>query len=252
MKKLLYALISCCLFTCSNSSDKELEQALRLAGENKAELEAVLNHYKNDSLKLEAARYLIKNMPYHYSKEEYYRSPEGQKYRPDISAFNDKEEVKRHCDSLLQCGYKKEQCKIFDITVLDSVYLVNNIELAFSVWQKDWAKDVPFSDFCRYILPYRAQTEKASSLRQKMVDRFVPMLDSAQVTTPLEACAFLNDYLKKIIRYQETGLSFYPTIDETYYAGISQCDGICNLGAFIMRAAGIPVAVDFTIWPKMD
>lgn len=252
MKKLLYVLVSCCFFSCSSGSDKELEQALRLAGENKAELEAVLNHYQNDSLKLEAARYLIKNMPYHYSKEEYYRSPEGQKYRPDISAFKNKEEVKEHCDSLIQCGYKKELHKIFDITTLDSAYLVNNIELAFSVWQKAWAKNIPFSDFCRYILPYRAQTEKASFLRQEMVDRFVPMLDSAQVATPLEACAFLNDYLKKVIRYQETGLPFYPTIDETYRAGISQCDGICNLGAFIMRAAGIPVAIDFTIWPKLD
>lgn len=252
MKILLYALAGCCLLTCSCNLDKELEQALRLAGENKAELKAVLNHYKNDSLKLKAACYLIKNMPYHYSREEYYCSLEGEKYRPDISVFKNKEEVKKHCDSLLQCGYRKEQYKVFDIVAIDSAYLVNNIELAFSVWQKAWAKNIPFKDFCRYILPYRAQTEKISSLRQKMMDRFVPMLDSAQVTTPLEACVFLNNYLKNVIKYQETGLPFYPTIDETYRAGISQCDGICNLGAFIMRAAGIPVTVDQTIWTKMD
>lgn len=252
MRILLYTLVSFCLFACSQETDKELEQALQLSGKNRAELEAVLNHFKNDSLKLKAACYLIRNMPYHYSKEEYYLSPDGEKCRPDITAFNSKEEVKRHCDSLIRCGYQVEQHKIFDITSLDSAYLVDNIEMAFSAWQKPWAKNIPFDDFCRYILPYRAQTEKASSLRKELMAQFMPLLNSAQPATPLEACTLLNEFLKKIIRYQDTGLPFYPTIDETYRAGISQCDGICNLGTFIMRAVGIPVAVDFTIWPKMD
>lgn len=252
MKRILYAMAVCCLFACSRISDKELEQALRFAGKNRTELEAVLNHYKNDSLKLKAACYLIRNMPYHYSKEEYYRSPDGQKYRPDIVSFKNKEEVKRHCDSLMQCGYRIEQQKVFDITALDSAYLINNIELAFSVWRKPWAKNISFDNFCRYILPYRAQTEKASSLRKEIAERFIPLLDSARVTSPVEACTFLNEHLKKVIRYQDTGLPLYPTIDETYRAGISQCDGICNLGTFVMRAVGVPVAVDFTIWPKMD
>ena len=80
----------------------------------------------------------------------------------------------------------------------------------------------------------------------------MPLLDSAGVKTPLEACVALNEHLKSVVRYQDTGLPFYPTIEETYQSGISRCDGICNLGTFIMRAIGIPVAVDFTIWPKMD
>ena len=38
-----------------------------LAGDNRAELERVLAHYEGDSLKLEAAKFLIRNMPGHYS-----------------------------------------------------------------------------------------------------------------------------------------------------------------------------------------
>ena len=49
------------------SRDRELEEALNLAGENRPELERVLEYYKDDSLKLEAARFLIRNMPGHYS-----------------------------------------------------------------------------------------------------------------------------------------------------------------------------------------
>lgn len=252
MKRVLYILIVYCLSACLGTQDKALEQALLLSGQNRSELEAVLNHYKDDSLKLRAACYLIRNMPYHYSMEEYYCSPDGNKYRPDIASFEGKEAVNRHCDSLLRCGYRIEQHKLRDITSLDSTFLVENIDLAFSVWQKPWARNVSFDDFCRYILPYRSQTEEASSLRKEMMETFVPMLDSARVTTPLEACIFLNKRLSKVIRYQETGLSFYPTIDETYRAGINKCDGICNLGVFIMRAAGIPVTLDFTTWVKMD
>ena len=49
---------------CSqNRSGGELEQALKLSGENRNALEAVLDHYKHDSLKYRAACFLIKNMP---------------------------------------------------------------------------------------------------------------------------------------------------------------------------------------------
>ena len=58
----------CFLASCSNSPSR-LELALQLAGDNRAELERVLNHYaenKADSLKYRAARFLIENMPLHY------------------------------------------------------------------------------------------------------------------------------------------------------------------------------------------
>ena len=45
----------------------DLENALRQAGENRSQLEQVLDHYRNDSLKYKAACFLIANMPGHYS-----------------------------------------------------------------------------------------------------------------------------------------------------------------------------------------
>lgn len=124
--------------------------------------------------------------------------------------------------------------------------------MAFAAWEKPWAKDISFSDFCMYILPYRAQTEMPSDLREEMYNRFVPLLDSAMANSSLEACIVVNEYLKDIMRYKDPGLSFYPTIEETYQSGISRCEGLCDLGTFIMRAIGVPVAVDQTIWTKMD
>lgn len=240
------------IIACSSNRNKSLEYALQAADKNRDELKSVLNHYKDDSLKLAAARFLIENMPYHFSQEEYFISPKEEEYRPDISLFNKEKAAKTHCDSLLRQGYKIKKQKVYDITSLDSGFLVNNIELAFKVWQKPWARNVSFNDFCSYILPYRAQTEMVSNLREEIMERFLPVLDSAKVQTPLEACITLQKHLKSIIKYKNTGVSLYPTLDETYRSGIGMCDGLCNLGIFIMRAVGIPVAIDQTIWTKMD
>ena len=49
--------------SCSQEYDKALEDALSLAEENRPELEKVLRHYHGDTLKLEAAKFLIRNMP---------------------------------------------------------------------------------------------------------------------------------------------------------------------------------------------
>jgi hypothetical protein len=238
--------------SCINRTNKIPKEILDYAGSNRGELEKVISHYKNEPMKLEAAMFLIKNMPYHYYTEEYFMSPQGEKYRPNIAHFKNKEEVESHCDSLLRNGFNRRSNKMPDITSINSEYLINNIDLAFQVWEKPWAKKVPFDDFCRYILPYRAQIEKPSTLRREIMERFLPVLDSLEVTTPLEACIIINERLKSIIKYKQTGFPFYPAIDETYAAGYSQCEGMCNLGTYIMRALGIPVTVDMTTWVKMD
>lgn len=55
------------LFSCSSSEREQLETTLVFAGSNRAELEKVLEHYKDAPLKLQAAIYLIENMPLYYT-----------------------------------------------------------------------------------------------------------------------------------------------------------------------------------------
>ena len=96
MKTCFLFMILSILTSCAIQKIKgvSLEQALSMAGENRAELEKVLEYYKNDSIKLEAARYLIRNMPFHFSRMEYFVSPEGERYVPDIRNFTDNQAVK--------------------------------------------------------------------------------------------------------------------------------------------------------------
>lgn len=76
------------LSACSRSSNL-LEQALEQSGANRQELEKVLSHYVGDTLKQDAARFLIENMPGHYtlnsSQLAAYRAEMDSLY-PDMSS----------------------------------------------------------------------------------------------------------------------------------------------------------------------
>ena len=64
------------LLTSCDTNRTYLRYSLRMAGDNRAQLEAVLEHYKDDPEKYAAACYLIENMPAHYS----YRGDEILRY----------------------------------------------------------------------------------------------------------------------------------------------------------------------------
>ena len=48
-----------CLSACSDVLDKRVDACLEFAGDNRAELEKVLSHYKDEPQKLQAAKFLI-------------------------------------------------------------------------------------------------------------------------------------------------------------------------------------------------
>ena len=70
ISKLRYVILIFIIVSCSKYPP-EVESVLKLAGNNRKELEKTLNHYgkdPSDSLKLRAAIYLITNMPGKYSE----------------------------------------------------------------------------------------------------------------------------------------------------------------------------------------
>lgn len=68
----LLVLFSLVCISCAHSSfeQKQLKHALNFATSNRLELEILLQHYTYDSLKLEAAKFLIRNMPHCYSYQQ--------------------------------------------------------------------------------------------------------------------------------------------------------------------------------------
>ena len=59
-------IIGVCWFASCTPNPDRLKQALEFAGENRGELQKVLRHYEDDTLKSRAARFLIENMTHCY------------------------------------------------------------------------------------------------------------------------------------------------------------------------------------------
>ena len=164
------------LMACNSSNSKRLEQALLFAGDNRGELEKVLTHYKNNPEKLEAARFLICNMPRWYGYEGW----QLDSIKPVLIQKNKGEIVPKEVIEKWQRVSFYSLPKVYDAKVITADYLIENIDLAFDVWKRyPWNRSLGFDDFCELILPYRIGDEPLSSWRKLYHDHYTAILDSA-------------------------------------------------------------------------
>ena len=150
--------------TSCTRDDLYVHYALKAAGDNRKELKTVLRHYRKedpDKEKLKAAKYLIANMPGHYSYADtaainsYYRtalsilgtgpSPDWQRDTTAIISMRD------YPDLLYS------PMTVSDITIMKADYLIKNIDHAFVQWRtRPWSTHLTFDEFCNWVLPYKA------------------------------------------------------------------------------------------------
>ena len=233
------------LFSCMDTQDR-LERALTLAGENRTELEKVLQYYKDDSLKYKAASFLIENMPYHYGYEDarldsvkavLATAPLGDGYIPDS-------ERKRKWKSF---NYKSLPI-LQDVQRMTAALLIENIDVAFETWNRvPWAKYYSFDDFCEWILPYRVGDEPLESWRKAYYDHYHPILDSLyQGENILEAADALNKYLKYETPFSPNSDFDLPHLGAKYLLKyrLGTCKETTDHTVYIFRSLGFPVGID--------
>ena len=222
--------------------DRRLKEALDFAGDNRVELEKVLDHYSNDSEKLEAARFLIRNMPHWYTYEGWqldsvrqvlasgnYTKPEAQKWK----------------------GYSYYSLpKVYDAHIITADYLIENIDMAFDVWKRySWNRKLGFDDFCELILPYRIADEPLSRWRRLYYDHYAVMLDSVyHGRDVVEACGIVCDEVRR------RGVNYFTEFVIPHLGGeflfnhpVGYCRESCDLTLYAMRACGIPVATEYFV-----
>jgi hypothetical protein len=262
MKHLFYISIVLILAAACSRQPSRLEQALELAGDNRAELEKVLAHYSAksaDRLKYRAACFLIENMPLHYSysgKEldnfaaEVKRYAARHEYEPDdhnrhlsVSFFND------DAPTPASSGYSPT---VMDSHVITSDFLIDNIEWSFKVWQEQpWGADISFDDFCEQILPYRVADEPLQEWRQLYYDYFRPKVDSM--------CGHTRDLLTagkaiyKII-YDNRRWIFNNSVTSNhlgaktlFHCRLGDCRLMAHYAVYAFRALGIPCGIDMIL-----
>lgn len=151
---------------CLMSCDRIPEQALQQAGNNRAELEKVLAHFKDDPdpLKYRAAKFLIENMPYNFTYEgkavEAYDSAYLQMADEPLSERN--QFFKERTDSI---RFSDKRFAV-DIQTIKADYLIRAIDEACDTWRRTtWQDDYDEELFFNYVLPYRILNEPLSNWR---------------------------------------------------------------------------------------
>lgn len=219
------------LLMACQGRDAKLERALRLAGENRGELEKVLQHYsrqKSDSLKLKAARFLIGNMPGHYTLV----CPELETIRRDTAYSYYERKVWDICagnDYDIRSIAEREE----DVEHLTSEFLIHHIDASFALLEKyPWNRDLPFDFFLEYLLPYRLEYEEVDFWR-----------DSFRIHPDALAALNSNDDLKYDVTRAGRAFKFekQPVLLRRY----TDCRDLYLRKEFEYRALGVAGVLDF-------
>ncbi|GAA3560920.1 hypothetical protein [Snuella lapsa] len=261
MKHLGYLILITILFSCSHIP-KDVQRSLELAGDNREELQKVIDHYQNpeDSLKLQAAYFLIsEKVPYGVyidSRNERVLEDFFNTLNDSLNPFFEKEnkdnanERRRMITKLID-HYKFDHGKIFnnrwpvkrDIESIKASFLIENIDYAFKSWELPWSKHYSFQEFCQYILPYRTGKQYPNAWRKYFNEAFKSFRDSiGEERDPSVVAKQLNEYLNQKI-FMSCGLYDAPytlTGPHMYqYKIYGNCVSLSNMIQEAMRSIGI-------------
>lgn len=173
-------------------------------------------HYsdKNDSLKRNAANFLLNNIAYK-------------------SALTTNGSV------------------ITDISLISAEDLITNIDYAFKAWDLPWAKDYSFENFCEFILPYRVYNEPFSPWRKNLYNHLYHILDSTQnkngqALRKADVVRIVNDFIAFKFTFDESSVRPVMSVNDELMQMNGNCQKRYLLVVSALRSVGIACGLDFT------
>ena len=258
MKAIYCLFFSSVLFAAACSTQSPLEYALQQAGDNRPELERVLDHYKSDPEKLAAAEFLIENMPAHLSYKDsaaihrYYEAALPI-LESDMHPVQQRDTLYYITDKVMPGLNTK---LVSDVKIMTADYLIYSIDHAFNQWKtRPWADHITFDEFCEFLLPYKtAERQEFDYWRDTLSDFFFENLknqlidDDEYNTTYRTVDIVRNEMLNKVTRYgwyTNKGYEFLsaPTMRRITHGG---CIDYVNVAVSTYRSLGIPSIIDRT------
>lgn len=214
-------------------------------------LERVLSYCGDDTLKRRAAEFLLLNLPYYHSYSE--KDMEAYLKVHEYYGVGTWYSVEQAKDSALRQYGRYTAVTTNPIPDLDISpdYLIDNIEWAFKVRdEQPWSKNVSFEDFCEYILPYRIEDECLKPWREKLYNKYNPMLDSIRYLPEAEDPLFVSRVLLDSISREEsrfsTQLGYGPHVGPDLVDWVSgNCRELTDRLIYIFRAVGLPCGCDY-------
>ena len=233
-----------------------VEKVLKLTPKNRHELEKVMAHYQKtgETLKLKAAYFLISNMDIHSSYDIIWVDVNNQKIPFNELDYPDMEKATVAFEKLKKQfkGVHPKQIIYRDIDKITANYLINNIDKAFMAWKSPYAKNLNFSDFCEYLLPYRISVEPLQNWRGRYQNEFKDFLNGEK-GKPLESLLtdlaikrpnlFYNSFGDEQVRRKEP----LPRLGalNLLLRKNGLCEDMAGLAVFSLRAMGIASSIDY-------
>jgi hypothetical protein len=249
------------IILCSCSFEKNnriFKLAINQAGNNKEEFKKVINHYQKghcDSLNLRATRFLIENMPGHFS----YDSTDLYHYRSVVDTINAMSSrglsltvIKRKVNPLLMDSlisvyplsnvYSKRED---DLTHVKSSMLIKNIDLAFKYYDQNPFKDsILFEDFLEYVLPYRIQNgDCLENWRSYLTQNYFIKQNTSNVHQLCDS--LLYNFNGITIKKQVADEFPYIKVKNYLTSQSTNCPQKCWFNCLLLRSFGIPTTIDY-------
>lgn len=227
---------------------------------------AVIENYsKNpaDSLKLRAAKFLIKNLAGQMTLDT--ASVESNQVYFDLiynTWLHEKMRIgfrfpvqTRVIDSINKADHLPQKLPetryVNDAELVTADFIIKNVDNAFQVWRNmPWAKDVSFHDFCNYILPYRTSPTYSLDAREFFMTKYKHITDSVKSTrNPFVAKDFVCKEIDRWFQEDPSLVMRYPYLQPVKFSNllkgkIGDCHDANSVRITAMRAVGIPVVMD--------
>ena len=248
--------------SCSEDS-RYLREALKVAGENRGQLEAVLEHYRtvdNDPQKLAAAEYLIANMPAHYSYRD--TAAINRYYHQALEILGTGSSPDWQRDTLREISEKQyfglTQDTISDVKVITADYLIYSIDHAFKQWRtKPWAQHLTYEEFRDWILPYKVtELQSLDAWRDTLSQHYSDSLNTIPPTDIQRNSIFgAIEIARNEIHSKQSAIGLrviwensgsMPMLSAATWVRMTygSCWDYVIMGTAVFRSLGMPAAVD--------
>lgn len=237
---------------------------------------SVITHYSengSDSLKWQAAQFLVENAKWHGSLDSnsmalndkvfYFLDSIVQKNATEERDENGElrngkikipDEYKGILDSFVRnnpnVANPLNAVYLPDTAMLSADFLTNNIDDAFRAWQNlPWSKQVPFEIFKEYILPYKVIDTYWEGARSFFMEKYKHIADTAKSKSLYD----VSEIIRKDIHlwFKEDGevsrnwpFLMPMTFRNIVRGKLGNCFEATAVRTFAMRAMGIPVAFE--------
>ena len=258
----IFSMVLC--YGCNLTNVEHYTETLNPKLANNQEVIKAIRYYENkgENQKLEALLFILKNMDKHYAisnilSRQYDSILSTKEFGGQMPSNDRKHGIALKKLIIMEEKYKEIKPSLtkvrYDINLLESEYLIENIDMAFQSWEEaPWAKGLSFVDFCENVLPYRADQEPIHHWRKTAYQNFKWVMEADTQIDRLRACSMINDSIKNVLSNM-LEMNMYPTrltYDNMYKFKLGICEDETTFAVLAMRSVGLPVGIDFVSqWP---